>query len=94
MEQKKFMDISRIKEDTELTVANTKGFEIGDLIAYQVKGLSHITVHRVVEIIGSSKGHRFALTQGDNNPQKDNYYITEDMFLGIVRCKGDTDYYE
>ena len=28
MEQKKFMDISRIKEDTELTVANTGGFHV------------------------------------------------------------------
>ena len=37
MEQKKFMDISRIKEDTELTVANTKGFEVGDLIVIQEK---------------------------------------------------------
>lgn len=33
MEQKKFMDISRIKEDTELTVANTGGFHVGDYIA-------------------------------------------------------------
>ena len=37
MEQKKFMDISRIKEDTELTVANTNGFEVGDLIVIQEK---------------------------------------------------------
>lgn len=37
MEQKKFMDISRIKEDTELTEANTKGFETGDLIVIQEK---------------------------------------------------------
>ena len=35
MEQKKFMDISRIKEDTELTVANTGGFHVGDLIVIQ-----------------------------------------------------------
>ena len=35
MEQKKFMDISRIKEDTELTAANTNGFEVGDLIVIQ-----------------------------------------------------------
>lgn len=32
MEQKKFMDISRIKEDTELTLGNTYGFHIGDHI--------------------------------------------------------------
>ena len=37
MEQKKFMDIFRIKEDTELTVANTNGFEVGDLIVIQEK---------------------------------------------------------
>lgn len=37
MEQKKFMDISRIKEDTELTVANTNGFEVGDHIVVQIK---------------------------------------------------------
>lgn len=37
MEQKKFMDISRIKEDTELTVANTNGFEVGDHIVIQIK---------------------------------------------------------
>lgn len=37
MEQKKFMDISRIKEDTELTVANTDGFHVGDRIVIQEK---------------------------------------------------------
>jgi hypothetical protein len=37
MEQKKFMDISRIKEDTELTESNAKGFEVGDLIVVQEK---------------------------------------------------------
>lgn len=31
------MDISRIKEDTELTVANTNGFEVGDHIVVQIK---------------------------------------------------------
>lgn len=31
------MDISRIKEDTELTVANTGGFEVGDHIVIQEK---------------------------------------------------------
>ena len=37
MVQKKFMDISRIKEDTELTTANTGGFEVGDHIVVQEK---------------------------------------------------------
>jgi hypothetical protein len=37
MEQKKFMDISRIKEDTELTEANTNGFHVGDHIVIQEK---------------------------------------------------------
>lgn len=37
MDQKKFMDISRIKEDTELTVANTGGFHVGDHIVIQEK---------------------------------------------------------
>ena len=37
MEQKKFMDISRIKENTELTSANTGGFHAGDHIVIQVK---------------------------------------------------------
>ena len=37
MEQKKFMDISRIKEDTELTVANTGGFHVGNHIVIQEK---------------------------------------------------------
>jgi hypothetical protein len=37
MEQKKFMDISRIKEDTQLTESNTRGFEVGDLIVVQEK---------------------------------------------------------
>ena len=31
------MDISRIKEDTELTVANTGGFHVGDHIVIQEK---------------------------------------------------------
>jgi hypothetical protein len=31
------MDISRIKEDTELTTANTKGFEVGDHINISIK---------------------------------------------------------
>lgn len=37
MEQKHFMDISRIKEDTELTQANTNGFLKGDHIVIQIK---------------------------------------------------------
>ena len=37
MEQKKFMDISRIKEDTEFMTSNTNGFEVGDLIVIQEK---------------------------------------------------------
>lgn len=37
MEQKKFMDISRIKEDTELTLGNIYGFHIGDHIVIQEK---------------------------------------------------------
>lgn len=37
MKQKKFMDISRIKEDTELTESNTNGFEVGDHIVIQEK---------------------------------------------------------
>ena len=37
LKQKKFMDISRIKEDTELTTANTGGFNVGDHIVIQTK---------------------------------------------------------
>ena len=37
MEQKNFMDISRIKENTELTVTNTGGFHVGDHIVIQEK---------------------------------------------------------
>lgn len=37
MEQKKFMDIFRIKEDTEMTESNTGGFEVGDIIVIQEK---------------------------------------------------------
>ena len=37
MLQKKFMDISRITEDTEMTTANTSGFEVGDHIVIQEK---------------------------------------------------------
>lgn len=37
LEQKKFMDICRIKEDTELTEANTCGFHVGDHIVIQIK---------------------------------------------------------
>lgn len=37
MLQKKFMDISRIKEDTEMTITNTSGFEVGDHIVIQEK---------------------------------------------------------
>jgi len=37
LEQNKFMDIFRIKEDTELTAANTGGFHVGDHIVIQTK---------------------------------------------------------
>ena len=38
MEQKHFMEISYVKEqDTDLTLANTKGFEVGDQIVIQEK---------------------------------------------------------
>jgi hypothetical protein len=37
LKQKKFMDISRIKENTELTESNTRGFEVGDHINISIK---------------------------------------------------------
>lgn len=37
MEQKKFMDIERIKESSDFMAANTNGFEVGDHILIQVK---------------------------------------------------------
>lgn len=37
VKQKHFMDISRVKEDTELTEANTGAFEVGDEIVIQEK---------------------------------------------------------
>ena len=38
MEQKHFMDICYVKEkDTDITLSNAKGFEVGDLIVIQEK---------------------------------------------------------
>ncbi len=56
---------------------------IGDIIVYNIWG-DHLTVHRVVEI-SKDNNHFLFKTKGDNNKVLDNYQLTENQILGVIK---------
>ena len=56
----------------------------GDIIAFKYEGT--VIVHRIHQMI-KTKNEYFIYTKGDANHNPDNYKITKDMILGVVKCK-------
>ncbi|MDD5827163.1 MAG: signal peptidase I [Bacilli bacterium] len=56
----------------------------GDIIAFKYEGT--VIVHRIHQMI-KTKNEYFIYTKGDANRNPDNYKITKDMILGVVKCK-------
>lgn len=72
------------KGDVVIVDKKFKNLEIGDVLAYKYEG--KIIVHRVYKIINNNNEY-FIYTKGDANKDFDNYKITEDMFIGVVKIK-------
>mgnify|MGYP004533079613 CR=1 FL=1 len=72
------------KGDVVIVDKKFKNLEIGDVLAYKYEG--KIIVHRVCKIINNNNEY-FIYTKGDANKDFDNYKITEDMFIGVVKIK-------
>ena len=57
-----------------------------DIIVYYFPNTIIKTVHRVVDI--TTNNNQVAIvTKGDNNLEKDDYYVTKDNYLGIYNHK-------
>ena len=56
----------------------------GDIIAFKYEGT--VIVHRINQII-KQKNEYYIYTKGDANHNPDNYKITKDMILGVVKCR-------
>lgn len=56
----------------------------GDIVAFKYEGT--VIVHRIHQMI-KTKNEYFIYTKGDANRNPDNYKITKDMILGVVKCK-------
>lgn len=72
------------KGDVVIVDKDFKKFESGDILAYAYEG--KVIVHRIVKII-DAEDETFVYTKGDANNNYDNYKITKDMFIGIVKIK-------
>lgn len=72
------------KGDVVIVDKKFKNLEIGDVLAYKYEG--KIIVHRVYKIINNNNEY-FIYTKGDANKDFDNYKITKDMFIGVVKIK-------
>ena len=72
------------KGDVVIVDKKFKNLKIGDVLAYKYEG--KIIVHRVYKIINNNNEY-FIYTKGDANKDFDNYKITEDMFIGVVKIK-------
>lgn len=57
-----------------------------DIVAYYYPNTAIKTVHRVIDIINEDK-KILLITKGDNNSEKDAYYVTKDNFLGVYNHK-------
>ena len=74
-------------KDTELITIVTIDpilIRIGDVIVYRQFD-SHMTVHRVIDIITMDDNSLKFVTKGDNNPGRDRYEIVSSQILGKVQ---------
>ncbi|HII4398175.1 signal peptidase I (plasmid) [Clostridium perfringens] len=65
---------------------------INNIIVYK-KFDTHLTIHRVKEIIKFGNNHKCYITKGDNNDENDDYVVFENEILGILLDK-EGDFYE
>lgn len=62
---------------------NYDKLKIKDVIAFQYHGV--VIVHRIIDIVEQG-GDYYFYTKGDANVKPDNYAITEDMLVGVIRA--------
>jgi len=53
----------------------------GDIVAYKFFSNEHITIHRVIDVIGIDS-YTVLQTKGDANSYKDKYIVDSSTFLG------------
>ena len=58
--------------------------KVGEIVAFRKNKI--VVVHRLVNIV-KDKNEYYFYTKGDNNPEPDNFVITEDMMIGRVKLK-------
>lgn len=70
----------------DIVIVDQRYKEIGkrDVIAYHYEG--KVIVHRIYKIIDTN-GEYFIYTKGDANSNYDEYKITKDMIIGVVKFK-------
>lgn len=72
------------KGDVVIVDQKYKNLNQGDIIAFKYEGT--VIVHRINQII-KQKNEYYIYTKGDANHNPDNYKITKDMILGVVKCR-------
>lgn len=78
------MEPSIKKGDVVIIDKNNIKVEEGMVIAYKYNDV--IVIHRLVETLETAEG-KYHYTKGDNNKDKDEYIVTDDMIIGIVKHK-------
>jgi|SRR5690554_4271243 len=71
------------KQEIEIIPYKNKNLKVGDIIVYQ-KFNSHLTVHRILDIIFLNDRRFYCITKGDNNTKKDDYIVFNSEIIGIV----------
>lgn len=72
------------KGDIVIINKEYKNLKNKDIIAFKYEGT--VIVHRINQII-KQKNEYYIYTKGDANHNPDNYKITKDMILGVVKCR-------
>ena len=72
------------KGDVVIINQEDKRIEKGDIIAFKKEGT--VIIHRIQQII-KTKDEYLVYTKGDANRNPDNYKITKDMILGVVKYR-------
>lgn len=67
--------------DMIISQKNYNKIDINDIIEFRQGNM--LIIHRVVNIINTSKG-KIYITKGDNNKQKDSGFVTEDQITGKI----------
>ena len=60
--------------------------EIGKIIVFR-KFIDHLTVHRIINIVGINEKRFYCETKGDNNAKSDPYRVFNHEIIGIVNIE-------